>query len=754
MRALSLSLVAALSALPACDCGGPLQLTPGSITSVACGTVDGVPGQPLASATVHIDGPTKSDVATVASGEFTAPNLQPGTYTITVDSPEDGGAIEVVSAEAIVVKSNLTTTFKNTSCRDPPDLPDDGCVVGDICNRHVGSLVAGGEVIAKVGTVERTGSTDDNGHFQVCNIPEGEGVVTIRAPGFQRTFPIEITLGTPFVIELDDNCGPNSTSTGCLIASICDPDLGPNSSLVGADVTVTPAAGGAGEATHDITDTLGFFEVCALAPGSYTVRIEGEGGVDVTESVVVEAGATTTVSGPAACDNRVEVGVVEGQVCDEADGGVFTGRVELRDSAGNRFGNAVLSDPDGSFAFVNVPPGDYTIAFPDNAELQPIPITVSAFQTTVLTARNCPLPEDVCTDFVHTPETTSDGRIYFIVDKSGSMLQQAQGFDANKWESLKAAVRGVTTTFTGPDIDYALVAYPNPANTQCESDGSCVVACNAGVEREAMGASGAQINNSLSGITPFGGTPTAQTLANTKATIQNLSVIDRPLAVVLATDGAPNCGTVEGLRDGEGGTRVNCTLTLGSVCTSTVGNCRVSGNSCGSTAECGGGADVCDPQSDTSCAPFNCLDLTAVDRVREIAGLGVDVHVIGIRGSNESGGAAFTSTLNAMAVAGGAPLPAASATRFHDATNTAALQAALAAVTRRIVACNITTPFRVDNASTITLKIGASPILQNESHSNGWDVTGPNTIQLFGAACDRATDTGDDISIHRCVSPE
>jgi hypothetical protein len=332
------------------------------------------------------------------------------------------------------------------------------------------------------------------------------------------------------------------------------------------------------------------------------------------------------------------------------------------------------------------------------------------------------------------------------------MLQPAQGFAAaDKWQSLKNAIRAVTTTFTGPDIDYALVAYPDPSNTNCESDFSCVDACDAGTQQVAMGGSGAQINSSLGGINPFGGTPTARTLQNTRDTIETLAVIDRPLAVVLATDGAPNCATTDGLRDGEGAQRINCTLTIGSVCTSTVGNCRVSGAACSTTAECNGGADVCDPQTDTSCAPFNCLDLTAIDRVREIAGLGVDVHVIGIRGSDENS-AAFTNTLNAMAVAGGAPLPAGAATRFHDATNTQALEDALAAVTRRIVACNITTPFNVETASSLSLKIGTTPVLQNESHTNGWDVTGPNTIQLFGAACDRATDSADAISVHRCVA--
>lgn len=723
MRSFSLALALFLTAFSGCQCDKELEATLGSLSGVACNDED---GQVLSSASVHVVQESNGKdrvVATNGIGEYRALNLPAGKHTVSVDIGERSRTIGTVTVEP-----SKDSPVDDTSCSDDPPPPDAGRLVGDICNRHVGTLVAGGEVTVKVGAFTVTGVTDDNGHFEIEDIPEGEGTVTIVAPGFQRTFPIVIAVDETFTIALDDNCNLQTANTGCIIASICDPALGPDSNLVAAEITVNGVGAGAGEATSELTDTLGFFEVCGLVPGQYEVRIK-KGSVDATEIVSVTAGETSTAVGPSACEDRVEIGRIEGQVCDEVNGGVFSGRVELRTPGGAVVGAAVLSDADGSFRFENLAPGDYVVTFPDDPGMPNVNVTVVAFQTTPLSARNCPLPEDICTEFIHTPEETSDGRIFFVVDKSGSMLQSAAGFNGDKWTALKSAIGQVTTTLTSDTIDYALVSYPNPANIDCESDQSCVVACNAGTQQVAMGGNGGQVNTALSAITPFGGTPTAQTLANTRATIDTLSRVDRPLAVVLATDGAPNCGTNDGLAAGQTTLRTNCTLTVGSVCTSTADN-----------------------QTDTNCAPFNCLDLTASDRVRDIAALGVPVHVIGIRGDGAAD-AAFVNTLNAMAIAGGAALPVGSATRFHDASNTASLQSALAAITRQIVACNITTPFPVNDGARLSLRLGNSPVLQNTSRTNGWDVTGPNNIELFGAACALATASEDAITIERCVAP-
>lgn len=728
---------------------------PGSVTGNAC---DPDTNEAIANAVVTA---TPSDPAselppkegfTGTTGGFTISLLQPRVpYDITF--LEDGNAVLI--AREVQVESNQTVALPgNPACRPPPDPTTTGIVEGTICNRHVGSLVAGAAVVARVGTTVREGTTDEAGHFRVEGVAEGEGTVTVTATGFQRTFPITIRAGEVFTIEIGEDCNVPDTSTGCFTVYACDVDVGADAPLAGATVTATAG----GESVTDRTDSQGFSEICALAPGSWFVDVTPAGALApiLSEEVVIVAGETRALRGNDACGDRVEVGRVEGSVCNEgAAGGVFVGTVELRRLDGSRVGNPVQTEADGDFAFEDVPPGEYLLAFPNDADVPSIPITVTAFQTTALAARNCPIPAQDCTPFTSAPEETADGRIYFVVDKSGSMDEDAAGFGGTKWDALRGAVSSVTSTLTSGSIDYGLAAFPNPTNTQCENNSnegfSCTVACAAGIEVGAMGQTSAtEVNQSLNSIAPFGGTPTASTLRALKTTIENLAAIDRPLALVLATDGAPNCAVTTGLANGDPGT-TNCATQFGqgSVCTSDARVCTGSGGACDTDAECGNG-DQCLAQSTAHCAPFNCLDLSAINRVQDIARLGVDVHVVGINAPSANPASdPFVQTLNAMAVAGGAPLSG--TTRFHAATDTDALQSSLQAITRQILACSIAVPFDLGDGTGISLKVGETPILRNTTRTNGWDIVGPNQIQLFGAACDRATETVASTTVTQCV---
>jgi hypothetical protein len=216
--------------------------------------------------------------------------------------------------------------------------------------------------------------------------------------------------------------------------------------------------------------------------------------------------------------------------------------------------------------------------------------------------------------------------------------------------------------------------------------------------------------------------PTSSTLTALLPTIRALADDDRPLAVVLATDGAPNCLT-------DSPERVACTCT----------------------------GDV----DDDGCRSFNCLDEaigTNVGPLAQIAALGVKTHVIGIPDASVDAQRAqvFSEALNAMAIAGGAPR--AGAVRYHEAASTAALQASLQAITRRILACQITVtddgnPVVLDGASSLEVRLGDAPLPQDVNRQNGWAQTGPSTIELFGGACDAATASSSSVVVRRCVPP-
>jgi hypothetical protein len=762
MRTLRPAIVSALF-LVACDPEGCLDDTvvdvPGAVTGNACDpdTDEALPNVTVTATPSDLSSTLEPKTAsTGTTGGFTINELQPRVaYDITF--LEDGNPVLI--AGQVQVASNQTLPLPgNPACRPPPDPTTTGSVEGSICDRHVGSLLAGAAVIADVNGSKREGTVGEGGRFRVDGITAGEGTVTIKSDGgYERTFPITIEAGEVFTIEIGENCDLPSTSTGCFNVYACDIAAGANVALAGATVTATSVDG---EVRIDRTDTKGFSEICALTPGSWFVDVTPAGAVSpiLSEEVVIIAGEDDlSLRGNEECSDRVEVGRISGSVCNEGpDGGVFVGTVELRREDGTRVGEPVQTEVDGDFAFEDVPPGEYVLAFPNDPDVPAIPVTVTGFQTTGLVARNCPLPAQECTPFTSAPEETADGRIYFVVDKSGSMNEVAAGFGGSKWDALRGAVSTVTSTLTSGSIDYALAAFPNPRNTACEldtpTDFACTVACAAGIEVGAMGQTSAnQVNQSLTNIDPFGGTPTASTLAGLRTTIENLAAIDRPLAVVLATDGAPNCAVTTGL-DPDDLQRTNCAVQFGagSVCTSSSGNCVQSGGVCNSNAECGGGGDTCDLQTTASCAPFNCLDLSAINRVQDIARLGVDVHVVGINAASANPATdPFVQTLNAMAVAGGAPLTG--TTRFHAATDTDALQGSLQAITRQILACSVTVPFDLGDGTGISLKVGETPILRNTSRTNGWDIVGPNQIQLFGAACDRATATVASTTVTQCV---
>jgi len=752
----SVAAAAALS-LGACQCDDELEIRPGSVTGRAC---DEETGQGLPNARVDVDGPTRTQVPTDGDGNFRADLLSVGEYTLVAVTLVDGVEVEhtIVPQEAIVVASDEVTVVENTRCRPLPPPPDSGTIDGQVCNRHTGELIndATVEVIAANDDVVASGPTDAQGNFEVTDVPEGDHVVCIRAPNYSRCFPVTVVKGETVTFDLAEGGCAEPFGNAChFVGSMCDPRGPDGTQLAGAVVRATALGGLAQPDVVDQTDTAGEFYLSPLLPGRYNVTVtHTAAGVNETfADVACVAGEETPLVGPDACADRTPIGRVRGSLCilDPNElRGRFTGTVVLR--AGAIEVARTETDADGEFAFNSVPVGTYEIHLGVPALRIISPVRVTAFQTTFTEEVSCPQPADLCEEFPHQPQTSSDGRILFVVDRSGSMGLSVSGGNVtgttcnasspagfcgangvcdvnqgrcvqNKWSALKGTLSAVTQPLAST-IQYGLFAYPDPAN-----DGSGVN-CAKGVQRQAMGATASQINTALGLVVPTGGTPTALTMSDVRTTVNALRQDQRPLAVVLATDGAPNCNL--SVRDGVS----NCRDDNGTqVC-----NCTCTSNAAG--------------QSDTNCAIFNCLDeQNTTGAIGQIATLGVQTHVIGIQDANIPAGqlAIFNQALNNMAVAGGAPLSG--TIRFHQATSLQALQASLEAVTRRILACQITVPRQLAGATTIEVRLGNQPIPRDVSRRNGWDQTGGASIQLFGSACDAATASLETVTVRRCEAP-
>lgn len=688
---LLLSLTSCALVVGACQCGDELNLVNGGVQGRVCDPATGV-GLDGAALVLAAGTTTRESVAD-QTGNYVFERVRPGTgYTLTATLGE------VVRMLEVDVAPGQTAIPEDTACRGNPDDPTKGTLDGQICNRHTGQLITNGEVILALPDGElMITQTNDEGRFLLTGIPQGEHVVTIRGEGFQRSFLVTIEGGGTFTLDLAEDCETPSAVEGSIVGSFCNPATLDN--LIGADVLVT--SNDTGETKSDITDTAGEFLVSGLLPGFYTVEVSHADYSFTEPAVEVTAGSVEVVLDPTSeCGDRPQFGRIEGQICDIDAGGRFVGDVDL--IQGVTVVESTVSDADGRFAFNAIQPGTYSVrAYRPGYERVFTGVVVEPFATAFLQESDCPGPEDVCTPHVNDPTITQDGRIMLVVDKSGSM----GGNDASgqqKWQGMKNALVSVTGALQST-VEFGMLLFPQ--NDTC-GPGSLQVSL--GLNR------GTQIQGALNNVSPEGGTPTALTLVEAREQITPYLTDGRPLAVLLATDGGPNCET-------------------GQMVSQTSPTCRCT-----------------DVDTQGQCQLHNCLDIetdndgpvTEIGRIRD---LGVNTFVVGVTGVEN-----FADVLNTMATVGGTALPG--ATKYYDAQNEAQLQAALEAITQRVLSCRVNVGAELDAADSINVRIGDMVVTRDTARQNGWDITAPGVIDLFGAPCDIASAATTPVTVETCVS--
>jgi hypothetical protein len=212
------------------------------------------------------------------------------------------------------------------------------------------------------------------------------------------------------------------------------------------------------------------------------------------------------------------------------------------------------------------------------------------------------------------------------------------------------------------------------------------------------------ISLTLDGASPGGATPTADTLSQAKTVLDLLPASGGPKAVILATDGGPNC------------------------------NSSLDGNTC----RCASAPTDC--QADSA----NCLDeLNTIAAAAALNAAGYRVYVIGVPGSEN-----FSDVLNAMANAGGTAQ--AGATAYYDATSSSSLSTALEDIVVRISSCTLALSNSASPAQ-LTVDINGAPIAYDPSETNGWDLVDPQTMQLYGAACTAVQNGNAQIDVTECT---
>ena len=296
---------------------------------------------------------------------------------------------------------------------------------------------------------------------------------------------------------------------------------------------------------------------------------------------------------------------------------------------------------------------------------------------------------DVCIDFrADLPPRPAD--ILFVFDRSSSMGWNLSGGTGgtSRWTILRNALTASLPAFAATTRMGAMLF---PDNTSSCSISSVVpippAISNAAAVLDLVNRNG-----------PAGLTPTSAAIDVAGRFFASRVPDGRGRAIVLATDGAPNCN--------ESLPPATCP-------------CTASGN----------------PRPPCSSATLCLDDRRAIDTIAAAARMGVPVYVIGI---DEDGRADLVRVMNDMAVAGGRPNPS-GATRYYSVRAMADLPRALDTIQRLIAACVFRVSATPPDLLRVQVEADGTLVAHDVTHVDGWDWIDDSRaeVALFGPACDR-----------------
>jgi hypothetical protein len=293
--------------------------------------------------------------------------------------------------------------------------------------------------------------------------------------------------------------------------------------------------------------------------------------------------------------------------------------------------------------------------------------------------------------------------VSFVIDRSRSMGTRFSGA-RSRWEVLTDAL---ATTLPPIDATMDLGALIFPA--VATGDQSCSVAGTPDLPL-ALNNVGPLVALMRANV-PNGGTPTAPALENAATALLSFRAASSARAMVLATDGAPNCNSA---LDGR--------------------TCRCVSGRCGNN-------------------PDQCLDdVRTVETITRHATQGLPTYVIGI----EDSAGEFSDVLDAMANAGGRPR-ASGAHRYYAATSAAELDDALVTIRNQVGGCvflSVSVP-SADGSISVTANGAIVPFDPTGKNGWSWANRANGEIVLSGDACAAVTaaDGGATLSVDVSCDP-
>jgi hypothetical protein len=279
----------------------------------------------------------------------------------------------------------------------------------------------------------------------------------------------------------------------------------------------------------------------------------------------------------------------------------------------------------------------------------------------------------------------AEPEVMFVLDRSGSMRTLFQG-SQTRWQVLTSAL---ATSLPPVDSTMAIGALLFPAGS---SNADCTVASQPDLAPALNHVQ--SLVDLMQSRQPGGSTPTSDAIDTAATLLLDVRAATAARALVLATDGAPNC---------------NASLNP-HTCTC------ASGNNCHGNAE-------------------QCLDdARTVQQIAAVFAHGVPTYVIGIA---DSGDNTFSDVLNAMAQAGGRPLTN-EPTSYYPARSEADLDTAITTIRNQVGACTyLTTSVPGDAGSIVVTLDGQTLPFDPDGGTFGWTWANESNgeITLVGSTC-------------------
>jgi hypothetical protein len=303
--------------------------------------------------------------------------------------------------------------------------------------------------------------------------------------------------------------------------------------------------------------------------------------------------------------------------------------------------------------------------------------------------------------------------LYFVLDVSASM---ATAMDGGTTQRLTVAKNAVTQLLheVGHRVNYGLAVFPADG-ADPSGDGSCsagdeLFATQEGdpvqcVNQRRTGPVLLSLIRQLNRVSPSGGTPLGATL---DALTPQIAALPGTTAVVLITDGAPNCSLTPCEAD-------QCMLN--------VEGFQYLGQTCDEDLNC------CDPEViESELAPLNCVDRPGtVGAVAALAAQGIKTYVVGIPGTEF-----YVDLLDELAEAGGTAQ--AGARKYFAISDGAALQDALSQIGNDVaISCDLA--LGSDSFEPDLTNVYFDSALVPASADDGWTLDG-RTIHIHGTYCD------------------